>query len=413
MIPKLSQYERVVGKKVIKRIRKAAEHLEGKHCVMVNSTASGGGVAEILNTLVFLLNDVGIRTGWRVLFGSHSFFKITKGMHNSLQGQKWKMSKHRQEVYLEYCSRNSVLNHIKDHDIVVIHDPQPLGMIKDYETRTTWIWRCHIDLSHPNPSTMDFILPYINNYDGAVISTPKFRIKKCKKPQFIIPPSIDPLSVKNKQISHNKARRLLNRKGINRDKPIISQISRFDPWKNPFGVVKMYKKIKEQVDCQLVLMGDFADDDPQGHEIYHKIIQETENLKDIHIITEKSDLLVNALQRESHVVFQNSVREGFALTVSEALWKKTPVIATPVGGIPLQIINGKTGYLIRSQAEGVKKAIKLLKDEDLRKRIGNAGHKHVKKNFLITRHLEDYIKLFSSYYPPPQVSNKVIKLNKM
>ena len=177
MIPRLNDYRRIVGKRVINRIRKSAEHLEGKHVVHVNATSQGGGVAEILNTLVFLMNDVGIRTGWRVLFGSHSFFKITKGFHNSLQGQKWSMDEDRKNIYMEYCKRNAMLNHIKDHDIVIIHDPQPLGMVDDYEKRTTWLWRCHIDLSNPTPATINFLMPFIRRFDGIVVSSPKFRIK--------------------------------------------------------------------------------------------------------------------------------------------------------------------------------------------------------------------------------------------
>ncbi len=402
-IPKLHDYQRIVGKDVIDKLRQSSEHLQGKHVVNISSTAVGGGVAEILNTLVFLMNDVGIDTGWRILLGSHSFFKVTKGLHNSLQGGKWKMTGNRKKLYLEYCKRNSIINHIQDHDIVIIHDPQPLGMIKDYEKKTHWIWRCHIDISHPQKETLDFLLPFIKNYDGMIISTKKFRVKGLRKPHFIIHPSIDPLSTKNKNITHKKARSMLSRRGIDTDKPIISQISRFDPWKDHFGVIKMYERMKKQTDCQLVLLGDMAADDPQGPKIYHKVEQKCESLSDVRIITEKNDLLVNALQKESRFVFQNSLREGFALTVSEALWKKTPVIGTHAGGIPLQVKDGKTGYLIKSRQEGVKKGLKLLKDDKLRKKLGEQGHEHVRKNFLITRHLQDYIDLFNKFYPPPEI----------
>ncbi len=403
MIPHLNDYIRIVGKEKIERIRKNSEHLKGKHVVHISSTSAGGGVAEILNTLVFLMNDVGIDAGWRILLGSHSFFKITKGIHNALQGKEWKMTSSRKNIYLEYCKRNSIINHIKDHDIVVIHDPQPLGMVQEYEKKTTWLWRCHIDISKPNSKTMKFLLPFIKRYDGIIISSKRFKIKYLRKPQFIISPSIDPLSQKNKKISHKKAKQLLSKRGIDLNKPIISQISRFDPWKDHVGVIKMYQKIREKKDCQLVLIGDMATDDPQGPMIFHRIKQLCDKMPDVHLITEKNDLLVNALQQESSVVFQNSIKEGFALTVSEALWKKTPVIATPVGGIPLQIINGKTGFLMKNKKEGEKRALQLLNDDKLRARLGNYGHEHVKKNFLITRHLKDYIDLFNKFYPQPKL----------
>ena len=400
MIPKLAGYEKIIGKEEIENIRESAEPLQGRHVVHVNATSSGGGVAEILNTLVFLMNDTGIITGWRTLLGSHSFFKMTKGIHNSLQGQNWKMTPERQKIYMEYCKRNSMINHFEDHDLVVVHDPQPLGMIKEYEKKCKWVWRCHIDISNPNMEVMRFLLPYIRKYDGVIISSRHFRIKQFRKPQSIICPSIDPLSQKNKKMGASKAKKLLAKKGIDLDKPIISEISRFDPWKGYFGVIRMYKKIKEKHDCQLVLMGDMAGDDPQGPLIYHKVKQKSEQIPDIKIITEKNDLLVNALQSQSACVFQNSIKEGFGLTVSESLWKGTPVLGTAVGGIPLQIKDGKTGFIIKNENDGAKKALQILQDEKLRQRLGKQGHEHVKKNFLITRHLNDYIKLFKKHITP-------------
>lgn len=399
MIPKLEHYNKIIGKDIIEKIRASAEPLQNKHVVHINSTLTGGGVAEILNTLVFLMNDLGIDTGWRTILGSHSFFKVTKGIHNSLQGDaNWRMTKERKKIYLEYCKRNSIINHIEDHDIVIIHDPQPLGMITHYAKKAIWLWRCHLDLSTPNKQTMNFLLPYIKKYDGVIISSKKFRIKGISAPQFVIAPSIDPLSPKNKKLSNNQAKRLISKKGIDLNKPIISQISRFDPWKNHLGLIRMYSMIRKKHDCQLVMMGDMAADDPQGLLIYHKIKQFSESIPGITIITEKNDLLVNALQQESSIVFQNSIREGFALTVSEAMWKKTPVIGTMAGGIPLQIKNGKTGFIIRNELEGAKQAIKLLEDSKLRAKIGSQAHEYVKQNFLITRQLQDYIVAISSTY---------------
>ena len=397
MIPKLHHYNKIIGKDAIEKLRASAEPLQNKHVVHINSTLTGGGVAEILNTLVFLMNDLGIDTGWRTMLGSHSFFKVTKGVYNSLQGDpNWRMTKERKGIFLEYCERNSIINHIEDHDIIIIHDSQPLGMIRHYTKKAIWLWRCHSDLSAPSKETMSFLMPYIRKFDGAIISSKKFRIKGLSKPQFIIPPGIDPLSPKNKKISNNQAKRLLSKKGIDLDKPVISQISRFDPWKNHLGLIRMYNMIREKQDCQLVMIGDMAADDPQGPLIYHKIKQFSESIPGITIITEKNDLLVNALQQESSVVFQNSIKEGFALTVSEAMWKKTPVIGTMAGGIPLQIKNGKTGFIIRNELEGVKQAIKLLENSNLRAKIGSQAHEYVKQNFLITRQLQDYIDVILS-----------------
>jgi trehalose synthase len=397
MIPKLEYYRKIVGPEMIAAIREAALPLSGKSVVHMNATAAGGGVAEILNTLVFLMNDLGIKTGWRVMIGSHSFFKITKGMHNSLQGQAWKMTESRQRIYQEYCRRNATINHIGKHDFVIIHDPQPLGMIKEYERTGTWLWRCHIDLSTPGTSTMQFILPYIGMYDGIIVSDEKFQISGLEKPQYVIPPSIDPLSVKNKPLGHGMAVRILASKGINLDRPLITQVSRFDPWKGQLEVIQIYKELRKRHQCQLVLIGDMAGDDPQGPMVYHKIMRIADKVPGLHVMTEKNDLLVNALQRESAIVFQNSKKEGFGLTVSEALYKSTPVIARPVGGIPLQVQNGNNGFLINNVKEGVERASLLLSDPDLRSKMGKAGHEHVKKNFLITRQLLDYIKVMGRY----------------
>jgi trehalose synthase len=401
MIPKLKHYKNIVGNNVIENIKKESENLKDKHIVHVNATSNGGGVAEILSTLTFLMNDLGMKTGWRVILGNNDFFKITKKIHNSLQGGKESLTNIEKKTYLDYCKKNSTINHLNKHDIVVIHDPQPLPMILDYNTRSNWIWRCHIDLSKPNKDTYNFLLPYVKKYDGAIISSKKYKMNNLKKPQFIIPPSIDPLSNKNIELSETKRKRILSQNGIDLSKPIISQISRFDPWKDPFGVLKMYEKIKQKKDCQLILMGDMASDDPQGPIIYEKILEKAKTINDIHLITKRDDLLVNAIQKESAVVFQNSKKEGFGLTVSEALWKKTPVISRDVGGISSQLINSKSGYLIKSDIQGIKNTLKLLNNEKLRNKMGEYGHNFIKNNFLITRHLTDYIKLFNKFYPKP------------
>lgn len=404
MIPKLNQYKRF-GKDSIERLKEKSEPLHGKKIVNVNATAVGGGVAEILNTLVFLMNDCGIEAGWRVILGSHSFFNITKQVHNSLQGKEWTFTENRKKIYFEYCERNSIINHLDPHDCIIIHDPQPLGMIRHYKKKSPWIWRCHIDLSSPYQPTMDFFTPIIGQYDAAIVSCEQFKIPTLQKPQYVVPPSIDPLSTKNKPITHEKAQRLLAKKGIDPDVPILCQVSRFDRWKDPFGLIKIFQKIKEKSKCQLILMGDVALDDPEGPLIYHKVKKKTEEIKGITLITEKNDLLVNVLQQESVCAFQNSLREGFALTVSEALWKGTPVIGTPVGGIPLQIKDGETGFIIKNKDEAVKRALQLLNDRELREKLGKAGHEHVRKNFLITRHLEDYLTLMNEVMKKSEKNN--------
>lgn len=392
-IPKLSDYKKIVGEQKLREIRREAKSLGKPHLVHINATSMGGGVSEILNTLVFLMNDAGIPTGWRTLVGSQSFFKITKGIHNGLQGKDGDFNAARKKVYLEYCDRNSIINHVLDHDAVVIHDPQPLGMIKNYHQRCRWVWRCHIDLSSPNRQVLRSLLPYIRMYDQLVFSKESFTIPGVRKPQRIIPPSIDPLSRKNKPLSSSRAKLILQEHGIDPDVPILAQVSRFDPWKDHMGVVEMYREIRKKHRCQLVLMGSMASDDPEGPLIFMDIRKKIKNMRGVTLITEENDLLVNALQREAKVVFQNSIREGFALTVSEAMWKGTPVIGTPVGGIPLQILHGRTGYLIYNKEEGAEYASRLLRDEDLRKELGRKGRQHVKENFLITRHLHDYVRL--------------------
>jgi trehalose synthase len=398
MIPKIKHYTKIVDKKIIQKLYESSSKLEGKLVTHINSTSSGGGVAEILNTLVFLMNDLGMKVSWNLIKGSHTFFKITKFFHNSLQGQRMKITNSRKNIYLEYCERNAIMNHIENNDIIIIHDPQPIGMVKHYTKKQLWFWRCHLDISTPYKETLEFFLPFIQKFDAMIVSSKKYKLKEITIPQKVIMPSIDPLSPKNKEIKESRAEKLLNKKGIYLDKPIIAQISRFDKWKDPIGVLNSFRILKQKkIDCQLVLMGDMASDDPEGPRIYEKVHKKTMDTKDVTLITEKNDILVNALQRLSHVIVQKSLREGFGITVSEALWKKTPVVATNIGGIPLQVIDGKTGFLVKDRFEVAKRCEKLIKDDKLRKEMGNYGKEHVRKNFLITRHLQDYLNLFNEH----------------
>jgi trehalose synthase len=401
MIPRLSDYSSIVGKDVIERIRKEAEPLEGKHITHINSTSSGGGVSEILNTMVILQNELGILVGWRLLKGTHTFFTITKKFHNALQGENMKLSDSAKSIYLEEIERNAIMNHLHKHDLVVVHDPQPLAMVKHYPKRQPWLWRCHIDITHRSQPIWNFLRDFVRRYDGMIVSMKKYRQGGIRIPQFVVPVSIDPLNLKNMQLSQKSCIHLLSQNGIDLHKPILCQVSRFDKWKNPLGVVRMFEMVRQKVDCQLVLIGDMATDDPEGPIIYNRLMERVSGQGDIHVIAKRADLLVNALQRMSHAIIQNSRREGFGLTVTEALYKGTPVVAMNRGGIPLQVRKNRTGFLISNSREGAKRCIQLIEDERLRKRLGRAGKEHVKRNFLITRHMLDYIRIFNHYINGP------------
>jgi len=389
----LKNYSSIVGEKLVGEIYEEAAPLEDKHVEHINSTYYGGGVAEILSSLTLLMNDVGIKTGWRLLKGNQDFFNVTKKFHNALQGENIRLSENKKKIYTECSEINSILMHIHSLDAIIIHDPQPLPLINFYKKKQPWIWRCHIDLSNPNKELWSYLKQFIEKYDAVVVSMEQYKQKDLQKPHHIIQPSIDPLTVKNKFIPDSVVKRYLSKFGVDLDKPVISQVSRFDKWKDPLGVVKSFEIIKKQVDCKLVLLGSMASDDPEGEIIYNRLMEKVKDNKDIIVINYADDFLVNCLQRASDVIIQKSLKEGFGLTVTEALWKGTPVVAGNVGGIPLQVIDGKNGYLVNNIRECADRTIKLLKDPRLREELGTAGMGHVKKNFLITRHLMDYIHL--------------------
>ena len=389
----LKDYSSIVGEKLVDEIYEEAAPLEGKHVEHINSTFYGGGVAEILSSLTLLMNDVGIKTGWRLLKGHQDFFNVTKKFHNSLQGEDIILSEDKKKIYIECNEINSIIMHIHPLDAIIIHDPQPLPLINFYKKTQPWIWRCHIDLSSPNKILWNYLKQFIEKYDAVIVSMDQYKQKDLNKPYHIIPPSIDPLTAKNKFIPDSVVKRYLSKFGVDLDKPVISQVSRFDKWKDPLGVVKAFDIIKKQVDCKLVLLGSMASDDPEGEIIYNRLMEKVKGNNDIIVINYADDFLVNCLQRASDVVIQKSLKEGFGLTVTEALWKGTPVVAGNVGGIPLQVIDGKNGYLVNNIRECADRTIKLLKDPRLREELGTVGMGHVKKNFLITRHLMDYIHL--------------------
>jgi trehalose synthase len=398
---RLTDYESIIGQQTIEELRLLAEGLQGKRIKMVNSTAVGGGVAEILNRLIPLLNDLGIPTQWAVMKGGEDFFEVTKKIHNGLHGERISFPSRMKEIFLEVSREN--LRYIDlEQDVIVIHDPQPIVYIEGRDrTHAKWVWRCHIDVSNPNEEVWDFLRGYVEKYDAALFSSPRFS-KKLTLPQFLFFPSIDPLSDKNREIEPEFINQVLERLHISRDKPVITQISRFDRLKDPIGVIKAYRMAKRYVDCQLVLAGGGASDDPEGEEVLDEVRTEAQGDPDIHIILlpPTSSLEINALQRASTLVLQKSVREGFGLTVSEAMWKKKPVIGSAVGGIPAQIIPNLTGVLVHS-IEGTAYQIRyLLSHPDVAKRLGEYGHEYVKEEFLITRNLRRYLLLFHALSHP-------------
>lgn len=389
---KIEDYRDIVGDKVISVLFKESTPLRGKRILNVNSTFTGGGVAEMLWSTVPLMNDLGIEYGWRVIHGTADFFPITKKWHNALQGEDVSVSEHEKSIYTGINELFSRFTHIK-HDVMIVHDPQPLPLVSFYPKRQPWVWRCHIDLSEPNEKAWDYVKKFILRYDNTVFSADKFAQSDLPNEKSLIAPAIDPLTMKNREVERSKRVRALEDHGIQLDKPILSQVSRFDKWKDPLGVLKVFEKVKESVDAQLVLLGAPASDDPEGQEIFRKLKRKIKGMEDVTIINKHSELLVNAIQSLSDVVIQKSKREGFGLTVTEALWKGTPVVASDVGGIPLQVIDEETGFLCDPGDYEcfAKRIVRLMEDGSLRKEIGQNGKEHVKNNFLITRLMLEWI----------------------
>jgi len=395
----LEDYREIVGDETIGEIYRKARGLYGRRVLHINSTYQGGGVAEMLSSLVPLFNDIGIDAGWRILHGSPDFFTITKKFHNALQGSNINLTEIKKKIYEETNENFSIFTHI-DHDLVVIHDPQPLPIIRFYKKRQPWVWRCHVDLSEPNQLLWNYMKKFILRYDLAVVSNRTYIKKDLPVEQKVIYPAIDPLSAKNKELPNSLIEKTLRKFKIPLDKPLVTQISRYDRWKDPEGVIAIFKKVKKKVDCRLVMCGNMAPDDPEGQGIYERAKKKAGRFLesgDIIFINQTNDILVNVLQRVSRVIVQKSTKEGFGLSVTEALWKGTPVVASRVGGIPLQVIDEKTGYLLDPDDEEgfAEKIVLLIKDEKLRRKMGEAGREHVRKNFLITRLLKDHLDMLN------------------
>jgi trehalose synthase len=396
-VPELDAYATVVGESEIGTLRVFARQLQGRRVKMVNSTAVGGGVAEILNRLVPLLDELGIPTRWEVLKGGEQFFAVTKAFHNALHGEPYEGHPGWFEVFLATNHENRRRMEF-DEDVVVIHDPQPVALVEARDgSKGRWIWRCHIDLSHPSREVWDFLRPFVERYDASVFSSPAFT-QGLKIPQYLVYPTIDPLADKNRELEPQAVSEVLERFGIDSNRPILTQVSRFDRLKDPIGVILAYKMARKHSDCQLVLAGGSASDDPEGEVVLNEVKEAANEDPDIHILNLPpwSHLEINALQRASTIVIQKSLREGFGLTVSEALWKKKPVVASAVGGIPRQVIHKLTGMLVHS-IEGAAYQIRfLLSNPAFARRLGENGHEYVKENFLITHNLRRYMLLFLS-----------------
>ncbi len=395
----LADYTHICGRGLVDEIRELAEPLAGKRILHVSATAFGGGVSEILYTLVPLMADVGLDVHWQVILGREEFFNVTKLMHNSLQGDEHSISDEQWEVFEAYNLMNAQ-SLDGDWDVIIIHDPQPAGLRANaLERAKHWIWRCHIDLSTPNPSTIDRLLPLIRDYDASVWHMQQYVPEEMNGPRVnIVPPAIDPLSPKNMALAPDDAGFVCDQFGIDIERPLICQVSRFDPWKDPIGVIDAYRLGKEEIpEVQLALVGSMATDDPEGWEFFHSTYRHADGDPDIKILNNLNNvgaIEVNAFQSQADVCMQKSIREGFGLTVTEALWKGRPTIAGNVGGIPLQISDGVSGYLVSSPEEAAQRTIEVLRDPELAKRIGKAGKEHAREHFLTPRLLRDWLRLF-------------------
>jgi len=402
----LDDYREVAGEEAIERVRAAAAPLAGARILHVNATAYGGGVAELLATHVPLLRDVGIEAEWQVIHGSDEFFGVTKSVHNALQGAPLEWTAAMQRTYLEKVLENALLLE-GTYDYVVIHDPQPAALLALAGSSsvngpdTKWVWRCHIDLTDANPEVWEFFRPYVEQHDASVWTMPEFVPSTLSMDRVVqAPPCIDPLSVKNLELPTPFVGEICKQYGIDPNRPMLCQVSRYDPWKDPLGVIEAYRIVREEIpDVQLVLAGSMATDDPEGFQVWQDVDAARDGDSDIHLLSniqQVGNVQINAFQRAADVVIQKSLREGFGLTVSEGLWKGRPVIGGRAGGIVLQIDDGKNGYLVDTVEDCAQRCLELLRDPAGADEKGAAGREHVRQNFLSTRELEDWIGLFSS-----------------
>ena len=394
----LTDYTHIVGRELIEEIRILAEPLKGARVVHVSATAFGGGVSEILYTLVPLMRDVGLEAEWQVIYGREEFFNATKIMHNALQGNPQDLTADEWETWRNYNDMNA-RELVGGWDVALIHDPQPAALVTLVpEKARGWLWRCHIDMSSPNPDTMAQLLPYISQYPQSVFHLQDYVPEAMDGKVHVVPPAIDPLAPKNMALSPEDAAYVCQQFGIDVDRPMMTQVSRFDPWKDPLGVIDAYRIVKEaRPDVQLALVGSMASDDPEGWDYFNSTIEHAAGDPDIHILNNFNNvgsIEVNAFQSQSDVLIQKSTREGFGLTVTEAIWKGRPFIGGNVGGIPLQVENGVSGYLVDSIEACAARTLDILNDPALGKALGRKGKEHVRKHFLTPRYLRDYLRIF-------------------
>lgn len=404
----LKDYSKIIRPQNVEEISLLSEKLAGLDVKMVNSTSMGGGVAEMLHRTVPLFNELGLNVKWEVIKGTGAFFNATKAFHNALHGKDVEITDKMLEVFLE-ANESNAKNMRFDEDIVVIHDPQPAGLIKEKsKSSAKWVWRCHIDTANPNMKVWDFLQQFINQYDASIFSAPSFA-KELPIPQYMIYPAIDPFADKNRELSKQEIDDVLRKHNIPTDKPIILQVSRFDRLKDPIGIFETYKLVKKHADCRFVYAGGTADDDPEGAAVLAELQERAAGEEDFQILLLPpfSDVAINALQRAATIVMQKSLREGFGLTVTEALWKSKPVIASAVGGIPLQVINGLTGMLVHSVEGAAYQVRYLLNNPQVAKKLGQYGKEHAREKFLLTRVVRNYLLLFISLQNP---DNNIIEI---
>jgi trehalose synthase len=400
----LADYTHLVGRPLVQEIRDLAEDLKGLRVLHLSATAFGGGVSEILYTLVPLMNDAGVEAEWQVMLGREEFYNATKRLHNALQGAPDSLTDEEWETYFRYNEMNAA-EITSGWDVIIVHDPQPAGVRRLVPDKAkTWVWRCHIDLSTPNPEAIDRIVPLIREYDASVWHVPDYvpaAMDGASPGVHICPPAIDPLSPKNMALSPEDAAFVCDQFGIDVDRPLMCQVSRFDPWKDPIGVIDAYRLVNQELpEVQLALIGSMATDDPEGWEFFNSTMAHADGDPDIHILNNFNNvgaIEVNAFQSQADVVIQKSTREGFGLTVSEALWKGRPFIGGNVGGIPLQVQDGQTGFLVSSPEECADRSLRILREPDVGKQLGRQGKEHVRTHFLTPRLLRDWLRLFRDH----------------
>lgn len=418
---RVDDYIPIVGRDVVESIKSLGERLKDKELLHVNSTYTGGGVAELLRSIVPLMNEVGPKTEWRTITGDKEFFDITKAFHNALHGAYTEITQKMMDKYLE-VNMSNVESLDLSKDFVFVHDPQPAALVQ-FKKRGKWVWRSHIDISNPNRKVWDFLLKFISRYDAMVVHIPDYKRPEVQKPQFVIPPSIDPLSEKNSELPMSYVEKIIRKYDLDPEMPIITQVSRFDRLKDPLGVLRAFKLAKRGVNTlefrglfdkdtfafdlfrtvrsriclQLVLVGGSATDDPEGEKVYYEVFKKATSDRNVHVLMlpPTAHKEINAIQRGSTIIIQKSIKEGFGLTVTEGMWKGKPVIGGRTGGIKYQILDGETGFLVSSVSEAAEKILYLIKNPQIRKSMGERAKEHVKRNFLVTRHVKDYLKVLN------------------